>query len=355
VTFPRSHAPGLLLLAANLLWPVLGGCNPNGYATLWAANDIALKCEGETSTWLRTYYEPGMPIGTPEEQEAALRTEFMILRSDSDPMASTFSFVEGGCMDLAVVERDGSIYLLDGTLIADGLGGGAWQIPQRYDFPHQTGVSILQRTGSYTTILDEPEVHAVNMSVAAGELTLAVDGEDRHYQNLMTVLASIPDDTTEGATLFAQVVNVGLLVSQVRVRGFGGAGMTEYINQAKSFRGLVTGDFRISGDISPGRVNMVLEYQDFADFTGMWIHGPQIADISWSGDGNLAGATDFVFQLDPFDSLNVIEGSFDYEGCTVVDGFGNGGAGTLTLNGMDFTVLTDDALVTDLRSVLPLD
>lgn len=357
MTFLRTQPQAFLLVAALLAWPLLGGCNPNGYADLWEPNDIALECEGTTTTWIRNYFEPGMPISTPEEEELALRTEFLIVRSEVDMMTGDVTFPVDGCMNLSTIHRNGTLDLLEGNLLADGLGGGIWDIPQMYEFIHETGVRILARKGSEAFILDPNEIHDVTLSESAGVLTLTVDSEERHYQNLMDILASIPDDSVAGATLMGQVLNVGLLVSQVRVRGFGGSGMTEYTQTAKDFRGLVTGNIHVSGNIkvSEGRVDMTVDYTDFSDFSGMSLTGPQIVDVSWAGEGDMRGYSDFVIQLDPLDATDTLVGRFDYSGVTIMDGFGDGGSGTITLNGSDFVVQTNEVLVTDLRSLLPLD
>ncbi len=354
MTFPRFNPQSLLVLAASLLWPVLGGCNPNGYADLWEANDIAIECDGTTTTWIRNYYEPGMPIGTDEETQTALRTEFLIVRSEIDPLTGVPGFIETGCMNLSTIHRDGTLDLLEGNFLADGLGGGTWEIPQMYEFVHETGARILDREGSQTFELDPHEIHNVAMTASAGDLTLSVDGDELHYRNLMDVIAGIPKDQT-GATIMGQLLNVGLLVSQARVRGFGGAGMTEYIQTPKDFRGLIAGSIHVSGSIGAGNVNMTVDYREFSDFTGMSLSGPQIVDVSWAGNGNMKGASDFVIQLDPRDPSQTLVGRFDYDGVTIMDGFGDGGAGTLTLNGVDYVVITNEVLITDLRSILLIE
>ena len=355
MSMPRLAPHALFFSFFVLLTPLLGACNPNGYADLWEASDIAIECEGTTTTWIRTYYEPAMPVGTDEEQELALRTEFMIVRSEIDALTGAPTFTETGCMNLAKIHRDGTLDLLEGSFLADGQGGGIWEVPQMYEFVHEAGVRILNRRGSETFQLDPREIYDVEIRSTVSGLTLSLDGSERHYQNLMDVLSGIDRTSVAGATVMGQVLNVGLLVSQVRVRGFGGAGMTEYIQTPKDFRGLVSGVINVSGVIGAGNVKMTVDYQGFSDFTGMSLTGPQIGDVSWAGDGHMRGFSDFVIQLDPLDPSDTLVGHFDYEGATIRDGFGQGGYGTMTLNGMDFPVPVDEALVTDLRSILPLD
>lgn len=343
--------------AAYAALVVLTGCNPAGYADAFAPNDPVIHCSGETTTWMRNYLEPGYAVG---EEDLALRTEFLIVRGRRDSTTGDTIFDQTGCMHLATIQRDGSIVLEQGNFIAEGAQAGTWEIPRVYSFVHQPQLSILQRTGAQSMENAPPTERTVAFSASGANLTLTIEGEDHHFVDMLSLLGQVDRTTPDGAVLMGQLLNVGLLVSQARIRGFGGAGMTDYISSAKSFEGLLFGAMTVSASVGLGTVHVVIDYgtgmdDPFVDFTGMTMWGPQNVDVSWAGNGSLAGRTDFVIAFDPNDPSQDLVGYFDYQGVTVQDGFGSGGTGTLNLDGTSFSVATDTVLITDFQSILPLD
>jgi len=337
----------------------LGGCDSEGYADVFEGADgpdVFTSC-GPTTVWLRNYLAPGYGPG---EEDRALRTELLVVHSERDYGTGETRFDQPGCMYSTTIRRDGSLVLEEGVLTTRGGDAGTWTTSWGYAFIHQSSLAPLERSGAQSVESNPPLERPVAFAARGDELTLTVDGEEQHFVDLFALLASADRTTSEGAMLVGQLLNTGVLIAHARIRGFGGAGMTEYLQGRRTVSGMIAGEMSVSGSTGIGTFEFAIAYgggleAPFADFTGLALWGGLGAIVNGAGDGHMNGRTDFMVIFDPSEPGRDLVGHFDYEGVEIHNGFGSGGAGTLSLDGTSFSMPIDDLLITDFRGILPLD
>jgi hypothetical protein len=135
------------------------------------------------------------------------------------------------------------------------------------------------------------------------------------YAGLADALRNLGTRTERDAACAYQVASLGVESSEVRIIGFGGAGMLQY-QRAETYVGTVAGSVRVS---MSGYVQNTtrIEYAGFSDQGNVVLTGPQITDADPGGNGHMSGVVAFTLApaaLDPSAAGTPITGTIDYGG-----------------------------------------
>lgn len=330
---------------------------------------------------------------SPEEEQDLLEkkrlvTEVLILGQEVTPEDDT----GGDCLYLAQFDYEGSILLDQGDFVLEDAtplesGGyvlenppadgetyrGLWTMSVLYDFIRQPELGILSRNGAKRTEYPLPENQPIPSLPRAPEtanttvereiefyregsrLSFTVDGETKWFEEFGPIAQSLDPTVDEELTNFARMANVGLLVSQVRVIGFGSKGMTNY-RTAKNFGGLMGGNLNVGISVSIDfNADATLDYQEFSDVPGLTLHGAQLVKVSPKGNGNMGGGQLLSLARAKREPA-FFNADLDYSDTTIKQGFGHSGDIPVTpTDGDELIIAVEDVLVVDFRSVMPPD
>jgi hypothetical protein len=368
-----------IFMAGAVLAFAVAGCNANGYADLNSKIDETRLCQAKSTAWIRYSFS-----GEGETEEEQLVTEVLILGQAVSGDDKTGS----DCLYLAQFDYEGSILLdqgrfvlEDATLVdpvteeyeledppAEGEAyRGTWSTSYLYDFIREPDKGILARRGAQRSQYPLPAGQAppslprmpvdeaqplereIEFSREGNRLSFTVDGNTKWFEEFGPLVDSLDPNDPEQLTYFVRMANLGLLVSQVRVIGFGASGMTGY-SQPKDFAGLMTGNLNVGINVKLGKVNATLDYGDFSDIPGLNLHGAQLVNVNWSGDGSMDGSQ--ALELSENGQLPFFVASIDYGDTTVKDGFGDSGTiPMVTDTDEEFTFEVEDSLIVDFRGM----
>ncbi len=360
--------------AVVLLWSFITlGCdsNPSGYSTHPDRFDEVTVCSPRSTGWIRHAL-----IGEGETEEEQLVTQILILGHSASPDDETGA----DCLYLAQLDYEGSVLLYQGRFALEDLANpategaphrGTWTVSYLYDFIREPDKSILARRGARRSPYPLPEgqvppsLPRLPMADEAqrpereiafyregNRLSFTVDGETEWFEELGPLLSSVDPGAPGQLEYLVRAANLGLLVSQVRVIGFGAAGITGY-RAAKDFAGLTSGILNVGVDLTT-EFDAELDYQGFSDIPGLTLDGPQLVDLSPNGDGQMNGSQLVELSMDG-KSEPFVAAEIDYSGIVIKEGFG--AAGTLLVASSDevYGVDATDALVVDFRGLLAFD
>ena len=212
-----------------------------------------------------------------------------------------------------------TVTTLQGTWVEVGSAGATTlHIEHEYTLPDEAGAYILNRRGTYR---DDVQ-YAIQLTVtrSAGQLIVAGDPSlAGTYVPLVEALGRLGKDTEQDAACAFQVSNLGMLTSEARIIGFGGAGLTQY-DRPETYIGTVAGSLRISmalsGGFPPSHSTATIQYSGFEDVGGVQVDGPMITDADSSGSGQMSGRMTFAFRPMAADGTpgTPITGWIDYGG-----------------------------------------
>ena len=250
---------------------LLTGCDPNGFPHFNEPKDLTGTCDALSTTWVRT---------VPDATEQT--TELWIVGGPMDGSDTE------GCLYVATLTREGSMTLDQGTFALDDGKAGTATFDQRYVFERQEEEQILGRDGAHRVAYEPVWTQPLVLERKGTTLQVERDGAPAELVELMPLVTGL-DLSKPGERVFAaRLLNLGLLVSQVRVLGFGGAGMTAYIEPA-TFSGLVSGELEVEVELGLDQVDAVLDYRGFSDLPGLRMDGPQVVAVDWAGNGQMDG------------------------------------------------------------------
>jgi hypothetical protein len=170
--------------------------------------------------------------------------------------------------------------------------------------------------------------------------------------DLWDVISTIDVTSQSGVEMLARVFNLSTVSLQMRIPGFGGAGLMQYAREPSEFVGVIRG----KGTIEMKEVlNPLAEilFIDYQDYPGIVLNGDQLSKTDMGGNGNLSGTMRFSM-VDPrgggtFD----IQGELTYQ-LTLTNGTSSEGGYTVVLsNGTTWTVPYKSAENMDFREILP--
>jgi hypothetical protein len=326
-------------------------------------------CQPRSSAWIRHAL-----IAEGETEEERMVTELLILGHT----ASSDDETETDCLLLAQLDYEGSTlldageFVLDGGLPAEGEPyRGTWSTSYLYDFIREPDAAILARRGAQRSAYPLPagqmppslprlpqyEPHPVDREIEfyreGNRLSFTVEGNSKWFEELGPLAASLDPEDPEQLSHLARLSNLGLLVSQVRLIG---------LSSLTAFRG--PGEWKnaglLSGYLSPGVTTklgasyITLDYQHFSDIPGLRLHGAQLVNASWTGDGQMGGSQLLELSMgdegEPFASAQI-----EYGDVVVKSGFADSGAITVTVDGQERELDVEDAFVVDFRGLMPFD
>ncbi len=210
-----------------------------------------------------------------------------------------------------------------------------------YRMDDERGTPLLQRHGA--TRDDVDRTLSFGQSRAAGQLVLTGDDSIAGtYVLLPEALAHLGSATADDAACAFHVANLAVLSSQVRIVGFGSAGMTQYKTPA-SFKGTMAGSVNVavSGFTS---IDTDITYTQFSDFGGVRIDGTQSTHVDAGGDGSMSGIVTLAFFPQPSPPAQELDGAISYGGggdaIQISNGSPTGGNYVVTLTGGGTTKLS---------------
>ncbi len=273
--------------AAVLLGLALGGCGP--YAELAQTLDVGATSAGGQA-WISAsgtqarvlLLGPPDPAGGPA---AFAFTSMSLPIAAGTAVWSAQGEWTGAATDPSITLRERLLYRMD----------------------DERGTPLLQRHGATRTDVDRSL--SFGQSRAGGRLVLTGDASIAGtYLLLPDALARLGSSSATDAACAFHLANLAVLSSQVRIIGFGSAGMTQYKTPA-SFRGTVAGrvDVSVSGTFS---ATTDITYVQFSDFPGVRIDGTQTTHVNASGDGSMSGTV--ALALLPSPPASELDGTISY-------------------------------------------
>jgi hypothetical protein len=273
--------------ATLLLVTALGGCGP--YAELAQKLDVGATIAGG-ETWISASGTEArvLLLGAPDPSGGPVPFAFTSMSLPIAAGTATWSVQgvwTGTAADASIALRERLLYRLD----------------------DERGTPLLQRHGATRTEVDRRL--PFGQSRAGGRLVLTGDASIAGtYVLLPAALARLGSSSAADAACAFHVANLAVMSSEVRIVGFGSAGMTQYKTSA-SFRGTVGGrvDVSVSGTFS---ATTDITYVQFSDFAGVRIDGTQTTHVDASGDGSMSGAV--ALSLQPGPPAQELDGTISY-------------------------------------------
>lgn len=220
---------------------------------------------------------------------------------------------------------------LQGTWIEVGsVGETRLAVAHTYTMPASSGTN-----GPGSQRDDTPYSLTVNVTRSAAELLVSGDARlAGRYLGLSDALGRFGTGTPRDAACAYQVASLGVQSSEVRIIGFGGVQMTQYLHPA-TYVGTVAGSVTVSVSIST-TVTTTIQYDGFADQGGVVLTGAQTSRTDWGGSGSMSGTVGFALTpitLDPATVTTPITGSVGYGSVTLASGGTSGGSYAIALDG----------------------
>jgi hypothetical protein len=108
------------------------------------------------------------------------------------------------------------------------------------------------------------------------------------------VIASASTDL-ERAQWAYMLCEITLMTAQIRIEGFGGMGMMDYLGRTVTMRGMREGSYEMySRGTSPNTTDY--DYSNYSDHLYLTVDGTQTTSASTSGDGSMEGTLSFDLQ-----------------------------------------------------------
>lgn len=342
----------LLGVLGALFGTTLASCDKGGLYPILEKRDPAASVDctsmGATSTWLRS---------------TSVGTEVLLVAAP-DPTAP----IPAGtrlCFAHGLVEHDSSTRYSYGSVTIGSSGKGQAAFEASYTFDYVASGAILSRKGAQRALHSPPLEVPVSITKTTAGITATIDGTTGHYVNVYDVVLNVDTTTQDGAEDAFRLLNLPLFTSQVRLLGFGGGGMTQYISAPGRFVGLARAPtdelpnvFTVSVQ-SYTTPNTDIRYTQFEDFTGVIVDGLQETDVSISGNGNMHGVLTWSMRDGADGDTDVaLEGTVDYDDLQIGNGVASGGSYGFAFtspSAVSYTIPYTIATDVDLRGLLPED
>jgi hypothetical protein len=334
------------VLVSCLVVLAAAGCDTSGIHALGRRRDALVPCTVDslgrletTSTWLRST-DTGTEI-------------FLLGRVDATSVVDSAS---PACYGRGFIDHDSTTHFEFGSYTLDATGKGQAVHSLEYDFKYDPDTSILGRDGSLRQDLKTPISEPLTIAADGSQLVVSLSGEARRLTSIGEVVESVDVHTQKGAEAVFRLFNLPVLTSQVRLLGFGGGSMTQYVDQTASFGGLIRNRFTVSVEswLSP---NTLIAYFQLEDLTGIVVDGPQKSNVDTSGNGQMEGVLNFLMRGTGGVSDVAIRGHLDYGELQIRNGVAAGGEYSLVIDGIVTPYVISYQLATDvdLRDVLPVE
>lgn len=339
----QSRTSRFVLVA---LFALLGtACDKSGIYPLFAKTDVLVPCDANATTWLRS---------------TATGTEILILGAADPTTASTA--METRCYSHIVIDHDSSTTFESGSYTLGANGSGTASYGVSYDFNYTSTGAILSRRGAQRTDLTTPRDVAISLAKAGEKLQATVGGVAGTYTNMYDLIGDLQmTNVTEAEDIF-RLINLPLYSSQVRIPGFGGAGMVNY-GTTTTFYSAIGGEeagslFTIKVENALRMPDTTIAFKAFQDMSGIVMDGPQRVLVSLKGDGDMSGIVNFVLRDGPGQESVAMRVALDYVNADIRNGVAGGGTfkvSTTMPTAASFDVPYTLAADVDLRRILPVE
>ena len=331
--------PSLLLLV--FLLASAQGCDTGGIYPLNAELDVS--CTGVKSTWLRT---------TEEGTELFLFTQEDPLTPVADPPSRNNCFVR------ALIHNDSSTDLEQGTYTLDASGKGVFSVLHTYTMWYQDDTVKLGGRNESSAKRDDmpsPSSHALTVEADGDHIIVGMDSERRRLTNIYDVVQRLGSGTQAEAEDAFRFLNLSIYTSAVRIVGFGGYGMSQYMGALSHFVSLVANEYTVEVKGKLTSPDTYITYAQFEDMNGVIIDGSQLSATDYTGTGDLSGVLTWRMRAsaDPDDVW--LSGELDYEGVHVKNGVASSGEYTFTIGDDDYQILYSLSSDLNLQTILPLE
>ena len=325
----RSGLPCRFVCAAIALFFCVA-CNVGGYPDLGSRLDTLVSIgDGGATAWMKT------------DDEGA--SDILVLGDTADADTGRFALLH--------LRPNSTGTLRVGTYVVDD-ERIMLSVESEYRKISQLDVPPSARDGSVREDFDPPTVLACEADMVDGKLDIMLDGNPSLMTNLWDVISTVDPAAQGGAAMLCRFFNLPVVSLQMRIPGFGGAGLLQYSGEPSNFAGVIggKGSIRMTSVLSP---TAEIAFADFRDFPGITVDGYQISATDMAGDGSLTGTMNFTMQDPRLEGAFSVSGEISYD-MVLRNGTPSDGGYNVTLsNGTSDFVSYKDAETLDFRSVLP--
>lgn len=269
-------------------------------------------------------------------------TEILIIEADAPASWSS----DARRITRMGVAPDGSVDILLGVIVPDGEGSGEVRFSEHWNYTLEPAVPVLSRRGAFQETLEMAAVESIAFAGGASSLTVTIGGSAATYTNLIDSMGAFDASTgfasQAGAEAAANLVILPMVTSNARIAGFGASGLTQFFGSPAAFPSLVRNGldgnevvFSLEEPLMPVQG---FDYVNHEDQDGVRVHGDMSFTVDAFGSGDVLGEVAFVFQTSRDDPSQVVEGTLDFTGMMITDGFLSGGTSTVTIDGTSYTV-----------------
>lgn len=309
---------------------VLLSCNLGGYPDLGSKLDTLMSIGQEGAVaWMRTVDDG--------------RSEILVLGELPDAEPARFVFVRMNPNSTGTISA-GTYVLQNEQIILS--------VSSEYNKTLELDVPPSSRTGSTRTDFDPPQEIRYGAKLEGERLHLSSPAGTMVMTDMWDVVSTIDVSTQEGVNMLSRVYNLSTVSLQMRIPGFGGAGLLQYASGPASFVGVVGGNASIEMTAVLSPVAELL-FDEYEDYPGIILIGDQVSSTDMAGDGNLSGTMHFSMRDPRAGGDFAVEGDLTYE-LDLRNGTSSDGGYTITLStGTVWTVPYQEGENMDFRLILP--
>ncbi len=150
---------------------------------------------------------------------------------------------------------------------------------------------------------------------------------DGIYDNIMAEAV-----TYTRAVQMMRMYELTIMFSQTKIEGFGGLGMSNYLDKTSRFKGTRIGTFDLSPETRWENLEMWVkthfDYETYSDFSSMTLNGRQTSDAKRNGNGTMWGTVDITVS----GTANTWPGSVKYDALVITATVASSGYYEVTLD-----------------------
>jgi hypothetical protein len=304
----------LAVTAAAVLITLFSITTCGSYTDIAEENDPTTPLGENSKTFMRTY-EDGS-INTVEmitmQDPVSGRGEIDIVQIDDD----TVDFIKTVVMLRSAYELSGGNIILyplfryEGDYKIKNPSSSSGATREEYSEGFSTSFSYIENGGETPTI--------------------TVDGLE--YTSFPHVIEDVIDlgASLERAKQMMLLTDLSMIHSQIKIKEFGGRGMSQYFGPPSTFKGTRVGtfDLSLSGLLT---VTSHFDYDGYSDYEGLYHNGRQTSTTGTDGDGSMSDTVSFTAK----GSDTTVQGSIDFSNIELTATVSSGGHYLVTVDGGD--------------------
>lgn len=165
---------------------------------------------------------------------------------------------------------------------------------------------------------------------------LKINGES--YFRLDNVFDSVlMNQTALSADQFFKLYLLSNMAAHCRIKGFGGAGMLQYIGKTTQFDGLLSGYLALKVN-GLRNVTSQFTYSNHTDLSGITLNGQMTNESDMNGNGTMSGSVHFIIQ----GSSKTWQGVVEYSDIQITHTLPSGGFYGLTIDSSYYQIDYND-------------